>query len=92
MTNLDKVLDCAICVFHNPEMRGVGIRKTNPKAWKVIRESKFFTDSFGIIICWVLKLHCVIILNIFSIYLKTSKLVIISVLWKHNKKTTKKTQ
>jgi len=32
MTNLDKVLDCAICVFHNPEMRGVGIRKTNPKA------------------------------------------------------------
>jgi len=30
------------------------------------------------------------ILNIFLIYFKTSKLVVINVLWRHNRKTTQK--
>jgi len=34
-----------------------------------------------------IQIHCVNILNTFSIYFKTSKLVVISVLWKHNRET-----
>ena len=38
--------------------------------------------------CWALKIHFVDILNIFLIYLKTSKLVIINILWRYNRETT----
>ena len=37
-----------------------------------------------------LKIHCVGILKIFIIYFKMSKLIVISILWMHNKKTTQK--
>jgi len=46
------------------------------------------TDFCCVVLYWVLKIHCVSILNIFLIYFKTSKLIIINVLWKHNRGTT----
>jgi len=51
------------------------------------------TDSlliFFIVLSWTLKIHFIDILNIFLIYFKTLNLVVISVLWRHSKRTTHK--
>jgi len=56
----------------------------------VFLESRFFIRFFSVVLCWTLKIYCINILNIFLIYFKTSKLVVISVLWRHSKEITQK--
>jgi len=54
-------------------------------------ESRFSTEFFGVVFCWVLKIYYVGILNIFLIYFKFSKSMVIKVFWRHNRRTTQET-